>query len=129
MLKIECFLVDRRTVDHLPHKRHVVRMHPVENDIDRNLGRGVVLEYAVTFLGPADLSTRNVPAKTAGVAEPLRLCQIGFADLQRRVKLLEIPYFVLQISARLPKRLGCVSLRSDQSNDKEGSHRKQGKAR
>jgi hypothetical protein len=53
-------------------KRNVVRMHPVEYDFDRGPGRGVVLEHSVALLGPADFSARDVPAKTAGVAKPLR---------------------------------------------------------
>src|SRR5713226_3556949 len=57
-------------------------------------------------------------------------CSLPFGafDLQRGVKFLEIPHFVFQISARPPKRLGCISLRSNQSNDKECRHREQGNA-
>src|SRR5713226_9398523 len=79
MLKIKCLFVARCTVDHLPNKRDVVRMHPVEHDLDRGPGRGVVLEYSVALLGPEDFSARYVPAKTPGAAKALRLRQIGLA--------------------------------------------------
>src|SRR5712691_4013582 len=104
-------------------------MHPVEHDFDRGPGSGVVLEYLVALLGPDDFSARDVPAKTARVAKLLRLRQIGLADLQRGVKFLEIPHLVFQFSARSTKGLGCISLRSNQSNYKEGHHREQGNAR
>ncbi|HLQ92516.1 MAG TPA: hypothetical protein VK148_21040 [Xanthobacteraceae bacterium] len=129
MLKIKCLFVCHCTVDHLPNKRDVVRMHPVEHDFNRGPVGGVVPEYLVALLGPDDFSVRDVPAKTAGVAKPLRFCQIGLADLQRGVKFLEIPHLILQISARPTKRLGCISLRSNQSNDKETRHCEQGNAR
>ena len=118
MLKVEGLSVSHCTVDHLPNKRDIVRVHPIEDDFDRGLGGAVVLEYLVALLGPHDFSTRHVPAKTASVAKPLGLRQIGLADLQRSVKFLEIAHLVLQISARPTKRLGCISLRSNQSNDK-----------
>src|SRR6266853_1377795 len=129
MLKIKWLFVGHCTVDHLPNKRDVVRMHPVEYDFDRGPGGGLVLENLVALLGPDDFSAQDVPAKTASVAKPLRLRQIGLADLQRGVKFLEIPHPILQISARPTKRLGCISLRGNQSNDKETRHREQAKAR
>src|SRR3954464_11767959 len=116
MLEIECLSADRCTVDHFPNERDVVRVHPVDDDIDRSSDRGIILEYSVALLGPEDFSARDVPAKTASVAKPLRLREIGLADLQRGIKFLEISHLVFQISARLPKRRGCTSLRCNQSN-------------
>jgi hypothetical protein len=49
--------------------------------------------------------------------------------LQRGVEFLEIPHLVFQISARAPKRLGCISLRTRQSNNKEARYPEQGNAR
>src|SRR5882762_7265026 len=79
MLEIKCLFVGRCTADHLPDKRDVVRIDPVEHDFDRGPGRGVVLEYSVALLGPDNFSARDVPAKTAGVAKSLRLRQISLA--------------------------------------------------
>src|SRR3954447_8788543 len=79
MLEIKRFFLGRRALNYLPNKRDIVRMHPVEHAFDRGLGRGVVPEYSVAFRGPDDFSARDVPAKTAGVAKPLRLRQIGLA--------------------------------------------------
>src|SRR4051812_8928975 len=110
MLKIESLFVGRCAVDHLPNKRDVAGMHPVEHDFDRDPGSGVILKYSVALLGPEDFSARDVPAKTAGVAEPLRLRQIDLADLQRGVKFFEIPQLVFQLGARSPKGLGRISL-------------------
>src|SRR3954453_12487826 len=129
MLKIICFSVCRCTVDHLPNKCEVVRMHPIEYNFDRGSGSRVVLEYLVALLGPDDFSAQDVPAKTASVAKPLRLGQIGLAGLQRGVKFLEVSHLILQISARPTKRLGCISLRSNQFDDKDTRDREQGNAR
>src|SRR6476659_4011900 len=79
MLKINSLSAARRTLDHLPDQRDVVRVHPVEHHGDRGSGRGVVPEYSVAFLGPDDVSARDGPAKTAGAAEPLRLRQRSLA--------------------------------------------------
>src|SRR3954471_3163772 len=79
MLEIECLSADRCTVDHFPNERDVVRVHPVDDDIDRSSDRGIILEYSAALLGPEDFSARDVPAKTARVAEPLRLGQISLA--------------------------------------------------
>src|SRR3954449_3372051 len=79
MLKINSLSAARRTLDHLPDQRDVVRVHPVEHHGDRGSGRGVVPEYSVAFLGPDDVSARDVPAKTAGAAQPLRLRQRSLA--------------------------------------------------
>src|SRR5258708_35923819 len=128
MLKIKWLFVGHCTVDHLPNEHDVVRMHPVEHDFDRGPDGRLVLEYLVGLLGPDNFSAQDIPAKTASVAKPLRLRQIGLADLQRGVESLEIPNLILQISTRPTKRLGCISLRSNQSNDKETRHREQGNA-
>src|SRR6478672_2758422 len=69
MLKINSLSAARRTLDHLPDQHHG----------DRGSGRGVVPEYSVAFLGPDDVSARDVPAKTAGAAQPLRLRQRSLA--------------------------------------------------
>src|ERR1700719_4284613 len=79
MLKIKCLSVGRRTIDHPPNKLDVVRMHPVEHDFNRGPGRGVVLKYSIALLGPENYSACDGPAKTASVAKPLRLRQIGLA--------------------------------------------------
>src|SRR5437870_12712014 len=97
MLEIICLSVGRCTVDHLPNKCDVVRMHPVEYDFDRGPGSGGVLEYLVALLGPDDFSAQDVPAKTASMAKPLRLRQIGLADLQRGVKVRAVSHRILQI--------------------------------
>src|SRR3981189_3073272 len=113
MLEIKCLFVGRCTVDHLPNKLNVGRIPPVEHHFDGDPGRGVVFEYSVALLGPEDVSARDVPTKTASVAKPLRLCQIGLADFQRSIKFLEISHLVFQISPRPPKRRSCISLRSN----------------
>src|ERR1700730_1322122 len=97
MLKIKRLFVGCCTVDSLPNKSGVVRMHTVEDDFDRDPGRRVVLEYSVVLLGPDNFSARDVPAKTAGVAKPLRLRQIGLVPPQGLFRALA----VLNVGCRL----------------------------
>ena len=42
----------------------------------------VAFKNAEGFLRPEEFPARNIPTETAGVAQPLRFSQIGFAALQ-----------------------------------------------
>ena len=82
MLEIECFLVRCGAVDRLLHQGKVVRVHAIEHHFDRDARRWLVSEDAESLFRPEDFPAGHVPAEAAGVAEPLRLGEIGLTALQ-----------------------------------------------
>src|SRR5271167_4229459 len=83
------FVVDllpflRCTFDGLLNARSVVGMSPLEHELHPRLINSVAFEDAKGFLRPVEVPARNIPAETAGVAQPLRFGQKGFGALQLR---------------------------------------------
>ena len=70
MLKIPSIL--RRALDGLSHQGRVVRMNPLEDELDGGCRRSVVLEDSKRFVGPDDLAGGGPPAEAPRVTEPLR---------------------------------------------------------
>ena len=80
MLKIPSIL--RRALDGLSHQGRVVRMNPLEDELDGGCRRAVVLEDAKRFVGPADLAGGGPPTEAPRMTEPLRFRQVRLAALQ-----------------------------------------------
>src|SRR5262249_21651514 len=75
MLKVKLVSLADGTVDLLTNESNVVGVHTIEHHLQRRLGRRIVFEDAKAFLGPEDLSARDVPAEAARVTQLLRLGQ------------------------------------------------------
>src|SRR5580692_6997930 len=56
----------------------------------RDLRCQLKFKYPKRFSRPGDLSAGKIPAKAAGVAEFLSLCEVGLPALQLAVKFLEL---------------------------------------
>src|SRR5271169_3983705 len=69
-------------IDYLLNVRSVVEMSPLENELHGRLIGSVAFKDAEGFFRPVEFPARNIPTGTAGVAQPLRLRQIGLAALQ-----------------------------------------------
>src|SRR5580698_9189330 len=82
MFKIEITAFGGCPFEHLPDVRAVFRMGALNGQFVRGLDRRLAIEDAEGFIGPIDLSARNVPAETAGAAEPLRLRQVSLTSAQ-----------------------------------------------
>src|SRR5579862_7155957 len=81
MLKILFIL--RRALNGLFHRGRVLRMNPLEDQVDGGCRGSVVLEDSKGFLRPNDLPGGRLPAETASVAETLRLGQVSLALAKR----------------------------------------------
>src|ERR1700733_7373311 len=83
-------------MDDLPDERAVLRVGSLYHQLERRIGRGIELEYSKCFIGPEDLSARDVPAETARTAQPLGLRQVTLALTQRSLGPLALgPFFGL----------------------------------
>src|SRR5260370_5758201 len=86
MFHIEIRLFTGRVVESLPNAISIVGMNSLKCLVERWLGRSIVLKDGVGPVRPVDLSARNTPAETAGLADPLALSQESFAALQVGIK-------------------------------------------
>src|SRR5438309_11668420 len=80
MLKIPSIL--RRAHDGLSHQGRVVRMNPLEDELDGGCRRAVALEDAKRFVGPGDLAGGAPPTEAPRMTQPLRFRQARLAALQ-----------------------------------------------
>src|SRR5437879_13739622 len=80
MFNVPC--IDGRTRDRLLDVNRVFRMNAFENKVHGRFHRSVILENAKSFLGPANLPSRNAPAEAAGLAQSLRFGQVCLAAPQ-----------------------------------------------
>ena len=69
----------RRAIDFAPHELAVVGMNALKDDVDRRFDRAIDPQYPIGFVRPEDVAARDLPAETAGGAQPLRLGQISLA--------------------------------------------------
>src|SRR5271156_6727342 len=86
MFHIEIRLFMDRVFVSPPNEISVVGMNSLKCHFYRWLSRSIVLKDAVGPVRPVDLSARNIPAETAGLADPLALSQESFAALQVGIK-------------------------------------------
>src|ERR1700735_2370442 len=82
MFKIEVPSLPRGIFYRLPHARGVFRMNPLECEFHGRFRRRVAVENLKRFLRPNEFAGRNPPAKTPGVTEPLRFCEVRFSAAQ-----------------------------------------------
>src|SRR5690349_8073168 len=82
MFKIEVDRFARSLVDHLLDEGDVVRMNPLKHHLQCRLQLPIVTQHIERFLGPDQLSGRNIPAEAAGLTEFLGLGQITLAAAQ-----------------------------------------------
>src|SRR5579863_10033938 len=61
-------------------------MHSLKCHFEGWMSRSIKLKDVVGPVRPVDLSARNIPAETAGLADPLALGQESFAALQIGIK-------------------------------------------
>src|SRR5437868_5726029 len=86
MFKIKFRLLAQNAFGELLHRRSVVGMNPLANQLQLGLNRRVIIKDFVSFLGPVDFSAANVPRETAGVTYALPLSQEILAALQFRIE-------------------------------------------
>src|SRR5882672_5070977 len=82
VLVVEVFLAMHRAIKLILHKRAVVGMGPLHDDIERWLDPPLEAHDLVKFLGPVSLAGECFPAEASRESELLRLRQIGLAALQ-----------------------------------------------
>src|SRR5712671_1966028 len=86
MFNIKICLLVGRMADSLLHKISIVRMNSLQYQLQRGFNRSMIVKDLVCFLRPVELSTRNVPAETAGVTYALPLSQESLAAVQVRIE-------------------------------------------
>src|ERR1700726_4735871 len=82
MFKIEILPFPHCAVDSLSNPGSVVRMSSLEHELHRRFVGWIAFKDAKGFLRPVEFPAGDIPTETAGVAQPLRFRQIGFAALQ-----------------------------------------------
>src|SRR6202048_2655610 len=82
MFRIEILPFLHCAVDSLLNPGSVVRMSSLEDELHRRFVGSVAFKDAKSFLRPVEFPPGDIPTETAGVAQPLRFRQIGFAALQ-----------------------------------------------
>src|ERR1700720_5015244 len=82
MFKIEILPFLHCAVDSLLNPGSVVRMSSLKHELHRRFVGWIPVEDAKGFLRPVEFPAGDIPTETAGVAQPLRFRQIGFAALQ-----------------------------------------------
>ena len=64
-----------RVVESPPNEISIVGMHSLKCHFERWMRRSIKLKDVVGPVRPVDLSARNIPGETAGLADPLALSQ------------------------------------------------------
>src|ERR1700738_4351731 len=82
MFRIEILPFLHCAVDSLLNPGSVVRMSSLKHELLRRFVGWIAVKDAKGFLRPVEFPAGNIPTETAGVAQPLRFRQIGFAALQ-----------------------------------------------
>ena len=90
IFNIETYLFLGRLVEGLPNEKTIVRIHALKDLIESRLSRSIEFEDIVSFIRPVNLSSRNVPTETAGLAHSLRLSEERLALLQLLMRSLQI---------------------------------------
>ena len=123
MFYIKILSVLRYAIDCLLNADSVFRMGSFQNQLNTRLGFTPVFKNTKCFFRPVDLTSGNIPAEAAGLAELLRFCQVGFVapqffrpfhdlDLEQVTGLAQFHFLVLKGLLR-PLPIGDVSARSE----------------
>src|ERR1700733_1788098 len=69
-------------LDDLLKEGPILRMNRLHNHVQGRLRAAVILEDAIGFVRPDNLSRIRIPPEAAGVTESLSFGQVGFAPLR-----------------------------------------------
>src|SRR5580693_1436211 len=98
-------------------------MSSLEHELHCRLISRVAFKDAKGFLRPVEFPAGDIPTEAAGVAQPLRFCQIGFAALQlggpfRHLRLEFVAGFTKLLLAHAYRFLGAAVIVDEASGPK-----------